>query len=209
MGHAVSYEDEGTPREQSRRTFMANTVIALSGVIGVALAIPIVGSLIPDASTLAGSPSPLTADEAKKLQAATAVPTQISFDVKSQDGYLPPGQSQQYVWAIKTDMATMQAKRPDLFDAGGKLPYPVVMMGFTVFSPICPHLGCRYNWNSGAKRFECPCHGSQYSPIGEHLAGPAPRGLDPLPLKEQNGNAQITWIVYEENTPDRIVISYS
>ena len=131
---------------------MANTVVALSGVIGIALAIPIVGSLIPDASTLTGSPSPLSADEAKKLQAATDVPTQITFNVKTQDGYLPAGVSEQYVWAIKTDMAKLQSARPDLFDAGGKLPYPVVTMGFTVFSPICPHLGCRYNWNSGVKR---------------------------------------------------------
>ena len=31
--------------------------------------------------------------------------------------------------------------------------------------------------------------------------GPAPRGLDPLPLREQNGKAEVTWIDYQSNTP--------
>ncbi len=48
-----------------------------------------------------------------------------------------------------------------------------------------------------------------YDLDGTHLAGPAPRGLDPLPLREQNGIAEVMWIVYQSNTtPDRIVISY-
>ena len=43
-----------------------------------------------------------------------------------------------------------------------------------VFSPICPHLGCYYNWNPASGRFECPCHGSVYGPDGTVLGGPAP-----------------------------------
>ena len=33
MAHAEAYKDPGTPDEQSRRTFMANAVIALGGVM--------------------------------------------------------------------------------------------------------------------------------------------------------------------------------
>ena len=43
----------------------------------------------------------------------------------------------------------------------------------------CPHLGCnipplcdKSHW------FECLCHGSKYTIIGEKRAGPAPRGMD-------------------------------
>ena len=61
-------------------------------------------------------------------------------------------------------------------------------MGFVIFSPICPHLGCYYNWSDAQNRFMCPCHGSQYTFDGTHVAGPAPRGLDPLPLREQSGS---------------------
>jgi len=32
--------------------------------------------------------------------------------------------------------------------------------------------------------------------------------LDPLPLREQSGQAEVTWIVYQSNTPQRIVVSY-
>ena len=61
-------------------------------------------------------------------------------------------------------------------------------MGFVIFSPICPHLGCYYNWSDAQNKFMCPCHGSQYTFDGTHIAGPAPRGLDPLPLREQSGS---------------------
>ena len=27
---------------------------------------------------------------------------------------------------------------------------------------ICTHLGCVVPWDSGANKFICPCHGSQY-----------------------------------------------
>ena len=47
-----------------------------------------------------------------------------------------------------------------LFAAGDKLPYPVVNLGFAIFSPICPHLGCRYSWIDDQKKFVWPCHGS-------------------------------------------------
>ena len=37
MAHAEAYKDPGTPEEQSRRTFMANAVIALGGQDDAAL----------------------------------------------------------------------------------------------------------------------------------------------------------------------------
>ena len=79
-------------------------------------------------------------------------------------------------------------------------------MGFTIFSPICPHLGCRFSWVDAQNKFICPCHGSEFTGIGTHVAGPAPRGLDPLPLRESNGKAELTWIEYKQNTPDHIVL---
>lgn len=42
----------------------------------------------------------------------------------------------------------------------------------------CVHLGCRVPWCASSQGFECPCHGSKYSQIGEYFAGPAPRSLD-------------------------------
>jgi len=43
----------------------------------------------------------------------------------------------------------------------------------------CPHLGCQVpQLCERSQWFECLCHGSQYSVLGEKRAGPAPRGMD-------------------------------
>lgn len=209
MGHSEAYKDEGTPAEQTRRTFMVQATIALGGVIGLGIAIPVITSTIPAADALASNWSPLTADELAQLKKASDKPMKVSFSVKTKDGYLPEAAADEFVWAIKTDEAAFKAKRPELFTATSKIPYPIVNMGFVIFSPICPHLGCRYAWQDAMNKFACPCHGSQFTSDGEHIAGPAQRGLDPLPLRDQSGVAQITWIQYEQNVPDHIVLSYS
>jgi len=206
MGHAEAYDDPGTPEEQSRRTFMANAVIALGGVIGLGLAIPLITPLVPGSAAANDAWSPLTPDEYAALKKATDTPIKVTFNLHTVDGYLPAADEEQFFWAIKADEAAMRKARPELYASGGALPYPVANLGFSVFSPICPHLGCRYSWVQGQTRFICPCHGSEFNNFGEHLAGPAPRGLDPLPLRDHDGTVQVTWIEYKQDTPDHIVL---
>lgn len=204
-------DDLGTPEEISRRTFMANAVVTMSGVIGLGLTIPIVGGLIPSDASGAGTWSPLTKTELTDLEAATQKPVKLTFTMTTKDAYLPEQTLPDYVWGVKVDPARFRKARPDLFAGPGgqaEVPYPVVSMSFVIFSPLCPHLGCRYDWNAGTGKFLCPCHGSVFDFEGVHLAGPAPRGLDPLPFREQSGVAQIMWIRYKSTTPDRVVISY-
>ncbi|MGA9272777.1 MAG: ubiquinol-cytochrome c reductase iron-sulfur subunit [Candidatus Cybelea sp.] len=197
--------------EVSRRKFMANATITIGGIVGVVLAIPIVGSLLPPKNASAGSWSALSPQELEALRKATDKPVKLTFTLRYVDGYLPEQAAPEYCWGIKVDPSKFQTARPDIFnEPGGKpdVPYDVVTMGFVIFSPICPHLGCYYAWSDAQNRFMCPCHGSQYTFDGTHIAGPAPRGLDPLPLRERNGNAEVTWIVYQSNIPQRIVVSY-
>jgi Rieske Fe-S protein len=215
---AQAYKDPGTPEEQSRRTFIANATLAVGGVIGLVLTVPLVASLIPESlispdKVAAGKPVPLPKDQWATVSSKPGTPVKITFTFQYADGYFPPADDEQFVWGIKMtpqQAADFKAKRPDLYlDPAGEVKYDATDMGFVVFSSICPHLGCRFAWDADASKFACPCHGSQFTPIGEKIAGPAPRGLDPLPLKDASGPAEVTWIQYKSGTPDRIIVAYS
>ena len=206
-----AYDEPVSGEEMSRMKFMATATLAIGGLVTLGLGIPIVGSLLPPQGGGGASWTALDPKGWSDLQSATDKAVQITINLRGKDAYLPEQSESESVWGIKIkDISKFKTARPDLFTNGkDTLPYPVVNLGFVLFSPICPHLGCHYQYNADANKFQCPCHGSQFDNEGAHIAGPADRGLDPLPLREQSGKAEVEWIRYQPTIPDRIVVSYT
>jgi menaquinol-cytochrome c reductase iron-sulfur subunit len=161
----------------TRRRFFQLVIKASAGLIGVSLAVPLIGYLIAPAFKRRKQP---WVDVASAAELPAGVPKQLEYVATVQDGYLE-SKTQKAVWAVK--------------QTNGEV---------TVFSPMCTHLGCGYHWDGGAQQFKCPCHGSVYDISGRVLAGPAPRQLDALPSKVDNGRLLIVFKEFKSGVPKQV-----
>lgn len=71
----------------------------------------------------------------------------------------------------------------------------------SAFSVVCPHLGCSVN--AEANGFACPCHTSAFSADGKRVAGPAPRDMDALETKIEDGFVVVEFKKFRIGVPER------
>jgi cytochrome b6-f complex iron-sulfur subunit len=66
----------------------------------------------------------------------------------------------------------------------------------------CPHLGCQVpQLCEQSQWFECLCHGSKYTVLGEKRDGPAPRGMDRFVMEVEDGVYYINSGEIEDGPP--------
>lgn len=75
----------------------------------------------------------------------------------------------------------------------------------TIFSGVCPHLGCAVNIK--ADKFICACHGSEWDEGGKTLAGPSPRGLDSLEHKVEENKLKVRYQDFKQGISSKEVLS--
>jgi menaquinol-cytochrome c reductase iron-sulfur subunit len=163
----------------SRREFLRLATGVVSAIIGLLLGIPFVAALVTP--TYRKSQSPYArVGEVGPLPPEQ--PVSLRFRLQTTDAFLKETETHE-VWVIKHSASDL-----------------------TVFSPICTHLGCHYDWVASAREFVCPCHNSIFSMTGQVLAGPAPRPLDTLPSRIENGVLYVKWERFQAGIPQKIQV---
>jgi cytochrome b6-f complex iron-sulfur subunit len=155
---------------QTRRQFLNRGVVGLMVVSISGFGASVVAFLWPTVSGGFGS----------KITAGTVDAVQKVIATK-QPFYNPQGRF--YINPYPTDSAT-QAKAKKVYSPGLLVGMEA---GYVALYQKCVHLGCRVPWCTSSQWFECPCHGSKYSRVGEKKGGPAPRGLDRFALSIAGG----------------------
>ena len=63
--------------------------------------------------------------------------------------------------------------------------------GFLALYRKCPHLGCVVPWIEEDGIFNCPCHSSLFTKVGDLISGPAPRPMDMFPVEIREGEVYV------------------
>jgi len=162
----------------TRRTFLQWLIGALVFINGLIVGVPFLRAVLTRANVKKSD----WTEVARISSLPAGQPKDFKFLMPTEDAYLR-GTALRSVWVIR--------RSPE---------------DITVFSPVCTHLGCFYAWNGKTAHFECPCHASVFDIDGKVLGGPAPRPLDTLPFKVENGVLFVQWEQFKAGTREKISI---
>ena len=146
-------------KDVSRRGFFAKIGLLFNGMVGAALAVPILRYLA----------SPVTRERKGEY-----------------NSWLPLGPVDKFP-AGETRLATYRNPMVNAWD-GETADIACWVRNvdgekFQVFAINCAHLGCPVRWFPQSNLFMCPCHGGAYYQDGSRASGPPERGLFEYPHK--------------------------
>ncbi len=173
-----------TPRSQDpediqKRNFIKGLTATVLGFLSLALTWPLVSFLIPSSNEGTGEKF-IKVPNFPAMP--TGKPTKLNFTSIDVQAFITSNVVYD-IWVIK--------------HAADKA---------TVYSPLCPHLNCRYNFDSTKDVFACPCHGSVFNEQGKCIAGPAPRPLDTLPYKIEGGELYVKLELFKAGVPEKVEV---
>jgi Rieske Fe-S protein len=149
----------------SRRWLLLKAGIALNGLVGIALAVPIVRYLL----------APVKKDSDYKSWVSLGDVENFPVGETRLASFRTPWKE---TWDGETDHVACYVRREGSSQ-------------FTVFAINCAHLGCPVRWFPQSQLFMCPCHGGVYYADGSRASGPPERGLFTYDYKIANGQLQI------------------
>lgn len=159
--------------EMERRSFLGILLTAIAGVIGAAMAIPLVRfATFP----LRGSSRQIPWSDVGKLEDFQSLHAPVArvIDIQTTEGWR--------ISAVQNSVYVVP-------NGSGNL---------KVLSSVCPHLGCAVRWVEKQDRFICPCHGGTFTKSGERVSGPPLRSMDELESKVENGMLKIRFQYFRQ-----------
>lgn len=163
--------DEVNQDPPNRRRFLKISCGALCGGIAAAVGGPVLVSFLAPGKerTVTGGGEPIDYGKLDDLQ--IGVPQKRDVVAETRDAWArSDAQVIGSIWLLR---------HPDRVAA---------------YSAVCPHLGCSIGFDDKNQVFYSPCHDSAFAKDdGAWLKGPAPRGMDPLPLEIKDGQIRVTY----------------
>ena len=156
---------QDSPKIVSRRWLLFKAGVALNGLVGLALAVPIVRYLFWPVRKDSDYNSWVSLGSANDFPIGQ---TRLAF---YKTPYTRP-------WDGQTDNVACYVRREGT-------------SRFKVFAINCAHLGCPVRWFPQSQLFMCPCHGGVYYADGSRASGPPERGLFTYDYKIAGGQLQI------------------
>ncbi len=157
-------QEETNPAKLSRRKFLNRMSLAVGGVCGLAVVLPMAGFLVLPFFENPDQPW-------RDVGAVTDFQAGETKEVQFLDASTRP-------WAgVASQTAAWLRKEQD--------------GSFKAFSIDCTHLGCPVTWLPKASLFMCPCHGGVFYKDGTVAAGPPPEPLHTYSVKYPR---EVNWL---------------
>ncbi len=201
-------------RNVKRRTFFTNFTHAIGFLLALPLAFPVLKYLMKPMYAPFDNRW-IKIGNAGKIKTED-VGVQFKFKKSVKEAFMPEAEVDKNVWVLKASPAVLEGvyrgKDLEFKDHSGQVIWTNKRdVPYVAYSGKCPHLGCGYKWRNvpklGRQIFLCPCHLSIYDPSGKVLDGPAPRPLDPVPIRvAANGDIEIVDVEFKAGTRAQVRI---